>query len=191
MSRPVVLASASPRRRALLESAGITLLVRPSDTDETEQIDEAPRAYCLRVAREKARAADASDPAGGADLLVVAADTTVALDRWIPGKPGSEARAHETLRRLSGRWHEVHTAVVLRKGRRSRSRVVTTRVRFRALTDAEIAAYVATGEPLDRAGGYAIQGGGGALVDRIVGSYTAVVGLPLRETLAMLARAAP
>ncbi len=187
MSRPLVLASASPRRRALLEAVGVALLVRPSDTDETEHPGEAPRAYCLRVARAKARAADARDPEGGADLIVLAADTTVALEDWIPGKPGTDARAIDTLRRLSGRWHHVHTAVVVLQGGRERSTVVTTRVRFRILDDAEIAAYVATGEPLDRAGGYAIQGGGGALVDRIVGSYTAVVGLPLRESLALLA----
>ncbi len=188
--RPVVLASASPRRRALLEGAGVLLLVRPTQTDESERAGENPREYCLRVAREKAVAADAHDPSGGPDLLVLAADTTVALDDWIPGKPGTPERAIATLTRLSGRWHAVHTAVVLRSGARLRSRLVTTRVRFRTLSPEEIAAYVATGEPLDRAGGYAIQGEGGAFVDRLVGSYTSVVGLPLREALALLGAAA-
>jgi septum formation protein len=181
-----VLASASPRRRELLASAGVPLLVRPTDTPEEERPGEPPRQYCLRVAREKATAADASDPLDGPDLLVLAADTTVALDDWIPGKPGTPKRAEATLRRLSGRWHAVHTAVVLRSGARLRHRIVTTRVRFRELTDAEIRRYVDTGEPLDRAGGYAIQGGGGAFVDRIVGSYTGVVGLPLKESLALI-----
>lgn len=184
--QPVVLASASPRRRALLEAAGIVLLVRPTDSDEAERPGEDPRAYCLRVALEKARAADDHSPDGGPPLRVVAADTTVALDAWIPGKPGTAERAVDTLRRLSGRWHQVHTAVVVRDEARTRSRVVTTRVKFRALSEAEITTYVATGEPLDRAGAYAIQGGGGALVDRVVGSYTGVVGLPLRETLELL-----
>jgi septum formation protein len=170
----------------LLESVGVPLLVRPTDADEAEAESEAPRAYCLRVAREKALAANALDPVDGAALRVLAADTTVALGAWIPGKPGTPGKAIETLSRLSGQWHQVHTAVVLRTGHRLRSCIVTTRVRFRALTLNEISAYVATGEPLDRAGGYAIQGGGGALVDRVVGSYTAVVGLPLRETLRLI-----
>lgn len=181
---PIILASASPRRRQLLEAAGVTVLVRPTDADETEFPGENPRTYALRVARTKARAADASAPDG--PLPVLAADTTVALGTWIPGKPGSPERAVDTLLRLAGRTHQVHTAVVVRFAGREWSHVVTTSVRFRAFGEAEARAYVATGEPLDRAGGYAIQGGGGALVERIVGSYTGVVGLPLAEALALL-----
>ena len=124
-------------------------------------------------------------------MLVLAADTTVALGGWIPGKPGTPDAAVRTLTRLAGQTHQVHTAVIVRYGRRVRHRVVTTFVRFRELSRAEIEAYVATGEPLDRAGGYAIQGGGGALVDRIVGSYTGVVGLPVRESLELLRRFLP
>lgn len=188
MTRPLVLASASPRRRELLAAAGVLCLVRPTDTDETEAPGEPPRRYALRVAREKALAADDTDPDGGAPLCVLAADTTVALDDWIPGKPGTPERAVATLRRLSGRAHQVHTAVVVRRGRRVLHHVTTTSVRFRVLDEASIARYVATGEPLDRAGGYAIQGFGGSLVDRVSGSYTGVVGLPLRESLALLRR---
>ncbi len=186
MSRSIVLASASPRRRDLLAGAGVEFVVRPVEFDEVVFEGEAPRAYTRRVAIGKAVAADARDPDGGPDLVVLAADTTVALDEWIPGKPGSRERAIETLSRLSGRTHQVHTAVVVRGNRRLWSRLVTTAVRFRTLGRAEIAAYVDGGEPLDRAGGYAIQGGAGAFVDRIVGSYTNVVGLPLRETLELL-----
>lgn len=187
MTGPIVLASASPRRKMLLEAAGATVIVRPTDTDETEHPGEPPRRYALRVARAKARAADDSGPHG--PLPVLAADTTVALGDWIPGKPGTAENAAAILARLSGHTHQVHTAVVVRFRGRERHRVVTTSVRFRALTAEDIARYVATGEPLDRAGGYAIQGGGGALVDRVSGSYTGVVGLPLREALALLARA--
>lgn len=188
MSRPLVLASASPRRRQLLEAVGLRLLVRATDTDEQEHPGEAPRAYALRVARAKALAADDGAPDGGEPLVVLAADTTVALGDWIPGKPGSPDRAIEVLTRLSGKTHQVHTAVVVRRGSRTLSAVSTTSVRFRTLDPDEIRRYVATDEPLDRAGGYAIQGGGGALVDRVQGSYTGVVGLPVRESLALLRR---
>jgi len=179
------LASASPRRKALLEAAGVTLVVCPTDTDETVHPGEAPRAYALRVAREKAYAARV-DPAGARTVL--AADTTVALGDWIPGKPGTPETARNILLCLSGKTHQVHTAVVVQRGGRQLTVVTTTSVRFRALSGAEIDRYVATGEPLDRAGGYAIQGGGGALVDRVSGSYTGVVGLPLRESLVLLRR---
>lgn len=181
----IVLASASPRRRQLLESAGVDLVVRAADIDETEFPGERPRAYALRVARAKALGVRAE-----LHEVVLAADTTVALGMNILGKPVTCERARVTLRLLSGRTHQVHTAVVVRVGARSLHRVVTTAVRFRELTEGEIDRYIATGEPLDRAGGYAIQGAGGALVDRVSGSYTAVVGLPLRETLALLAEAA-
>ncbi len=164
----------------------MAFLVRPVEFDEAVRDGEAPRPYTRRVALGKALAAEAHDPQGGPDFVVLAADTTVALDDWIPGKPGSHERAIEILSRLSGRTHQVHTAVVVREGQKVRSRLVTTSVRFRTLTRSEIEAYVTGGESLDRAGGYAIQGGAGAFVDRIVGSYTNVVGLPLREALELL-----
>jgi len=175
----IVLASASPRRRELLSAAGVTFSARPANVDEAHHPGEDPVAYALRVAASKARAIDAD--------RVLAADTVVHLDGEVLHKPGVPEAALATLRRLSGREHTVTTAVVLR-ARVERSVVVHTRVCFRALGDGDISRYVATGEPLDRAGAYAIQGGGGALVDWIDGSYTNVVGLPLRETLAMLAR---
>ncbi len=175
----IVLASASPRRRELLAAAGITFTVHPADVDEAQHPDEEPVAYALRVATAKAHAIDA--------VHVLAADTVVHLDGRVLHKPGLPDAARATLRLLSGREHTVSTAAVFR-GAVERSVVVHTRVCFRALGDEEIDRYVATGEPLDRAGAYAIQGGGGALVDWIDGSYTNVVGLPLRETLAMLAR---
>ncbi len=175
----IVLASASPRRRELLAAAGIPFSVAPANVDETQHPGEDPVAYALRVATAKAAAVHGE--------RVLAADTVVHLDGEVLHKPGNPGTAIATLRRLSGREHTVTTAVVLRGGV-ERAVVVHTRVCFRALLGEEIERYVATGEPLDRAGAYAIQGGGGALVDWIDGSYTNVVGLPLHETLAMLAR---
>lgn len=177
----LVLASASPRRAALLASAGVRFVVRPTQADETPRPGEAPRDYVRRVALAKA------DHAEGRPAL--AADTTVALDGAILGKPAHADEARELLARLSGREHRVHTAVVVVGPGGRWTRVVTTRVRFRALSAEDIDRYVATGEPLDKAGAYGIQGHGGALVDRVAGSYTNVVGLPLRETLGLLARA--
>ncbi len=180
----LVLASASPRRASLLRSAGLDFDVRPADADETPLPDEDPRRYALRVAHAKAR--DVPRAAGEA---VLAADTVVALDGRILGKPADADEARRTLAALSGREHRVHTAVVVVAGGRFHTRTVTTRVRFRALTPHDIDAYVATGESFDKAGGYGIQGHGGALVARLTGSYTAVVGLPLEETLVLLGRA--
>jgi septum formation protein len=174
-----VLASASPRRRELLARVGLRPEVQPSDVDESVRAGEAPDAYAVRVARDKARAGP-----GGA---VLAAHTVVALEGVALGKAPSPEAAREMLARLSGRRHQVHTGVVL-LGRRGeeRARVVTTEVRFRSLSPEEIAAYVASGEPMDKAGAYGIQGRGGALVAEIHGSYTNVVGLPLEETLELL-----
>lgn len=176
----LVLASASPRRRQLLASAGVAFEVRPADLDEAVLAGEAPRAYARRVAVDKARAVP-GDP-------VLAADTVVDLEGRVLGKPAHAAEARAILAALSGRTHRVHTAVALRRGERVHARVCTTAVTFRRLSADEIAAYVQTGEPFDKAGGYGIQGHGGALVDRVRGSYTNVIGLPLRETLALLRR---
>ncbi|MCA9550869.1 MAG: septum formation inhibitor Maf [Myxococcales bacterium] len=176
------LASASPRRRQLLAHVGLEPPVVPSHVDETPRPGEPPVAYALRVAEDKARAC----PATGA---VLAADTVVDLDDTICGKAADEAEARAMLARLSGQTHQVHTAVVLRDlAGGMTSLVVSTRVRFRTLSEAEIARYVAGGEPMDKAGAYGIQGEGGALVAWVEGSYTNVVGLPLEETLELLAQ---
>ncbi len=176
----LALASASPRRRDLLAAAGIPCDIAPQDVDEAIHDGELPIAYVLRVARSKAAAYR------GACEAVLAADTTVAIDGAILAKAADDADAARMLALLSGRAHAVHTAVVLAWGEARLERVVTTEVRFRALTAAEIGAYIATGEPRDKAGAYGIQGHGGALVAAVHGSYTNVVGLPLPETLAML-----
>lgn len=180
----IVLASASPRRRELLASAGILFVVRPTGADETERKGEASKAYALRVAMAKALAAD--DQVEGSRVPVLAADTTVALPSQLLGKPESAEAACETLRQLSGKTHYVHTAVVVRFGAELRRLVVSTEIEFRPLSEQDIARYVATGEPMDRAGAYAIQGGAGGFVHRIRGSYTNVVGLPLVEALGLL-----
>jgi len=191
LSRLLVLGSASPRRADLLRRAGIPFEVRPTDTDETVLVDEDALAYVRRVARAKAAAAArlAGPLAGGATSpAFLTADTTVALQGRILGKPRDPAEAVATLTLLSGRAHHVHTAVALHVDGRTSAFTRTTTVHFRPLTAADIARYVATGEPMDKAGAYGIQGLGGALVDRIVGSYTNVVGLPLHQTLELLAR---
>ena len=176
----LILASGSPRRRELLSSAGVSFEVRPADVDESVRPGEAPRAYAVRVATDKANAV--------AGPLVLAADTVVALGDDVLGKPRDVEDARRTLERLSGRTHRVFTAVVLSNAGRVKSRLVSTEVTFRVLTVADIDRYVSTGEPMDKAGAYGIQGLGGALVDRVRGSYTNVIGLPLRETLALLDR---
>ncbi|MGC3997242.1 MAG: Maf family protein [Anaeromyxobacter sp.] len=181
----LVLASQSPRRRALLEGLGIALEVRPAETDESVRPGEPPREYVRRVAREKARAV--------AGAVVLAADTSVVLGQEILGKPADGPDAARMLRALSGTRHEVLTAVCVRSqgpaGPREHEALVATEVRFRPLTAGEIAWYVATGEPLDKAGAYALQGAGGAFVEGVTGSVSGVVGLPVAETLALLAAA--
>jgi septum formation protein len=186
MDRPrLILASQSPRRRELLAGLGIALEIRPARTDESVLPGEPPRAYVARVAREKARAVPGA--------VVLAADTAVVLGDEILGKPGDADDAARMLRALSGTRHEVLTAVCVRTsgaaGVREREALVATEVRFRTLSDREIAWYVGTGEPLDKAGAYALQGAGGALVDGVAGSVSGVVGLPLAESLALLADA--
>ncbi len=181
---PFVLASRSPRRRDLLASVGLHPTRFAPDVDERPHPEEAPVPYGLRVARDKVAACDAASP-------VLAADTVVALGDEIFGKAPDAAGAVAMLRRLSGRWHRVCTAVALRPTRDASiaTMVVTTNVQFRTLSEAEIERYVATQEPMDKAGAYGIQGQGGALVATVQGSYTNVVGLPLDETLALLSTA--
>ena len=179
----LVLASQSPRRRELLAQLGLALDVRPSNADESVRPGEPPRDYVLRVAREKARAV--------AGDLVLAADTAVVLGDEVLGKPAGADDARRMLRALSGTDHEVLTAVVVRRAAPALEldAVVATRVRFARLGPREIDWYVATGEPLDKAGAYAIQGAGGAFVLGVEGSVSNVVGLPLAETAALLRRA--
>nr|WP_254367892.1 Maf family protein [Paracoccus sp. Z118] len=179
----MVLASASPRRLDLLAQIGIVPdAVIPADIDETPLKGEPPRDYARRMASEKAAAVTSG--AGGA---VLAADTVVTAGRRILGKPEDEAEATAFLRLLSGRRHKVMTSVTLLHEGRARDRLVETTVRFRPLTAAEIAAYVATGDWRGKAGGYGIQGPAAAFAPWLQGSFTAVVGLPLAETAGLLA----
>jgi len=177
----LTLASASPRRRELLQQLGLPLEVRPARTDESVRPGELPRDYVHRVAVEKARAV--------AGEAVLAADTAVVLANEILGKPRDEADARRMLRALSGSLHEVLTSVCVRRGATEHTAVVAAQVRLDPLTDAQIDWYVATGEPLDKAGAYAIQGLAGAFVREIRGSVSNVVGLPLAETLDLLREA--
>jgi len=180
----VVLASASPRRRELLTLVGIPHVVRPADIDETPLPDEAPAALVTRLAREKAlRVATA---AATPHTLIVAADTTVVLDGEILNKPESVADAERTLARLSGRTHTVATGIACALNGRLVSDVEQVAVTFRRLDADEIRAYVATGEPMDKAGSYGIQGYGATIVQRIDGDYFAVMGLSLVRMLELM-----
>ena len=176
---PLVLASASPRRRALLEQLGIPLRIDPAHLDENVRPGEPAERYVLRLAREKAEAVRGRHP----DATVLAADTSVVLDGAVLGKPASPDEAVEMLRRLSGRRHQVMTAVAVAG---TGERLVTAAVTFAPADEAALRWYVSTGEPMDKAGAYAVQGIGGFLVERIEGSHSAVVGLPLVETVALL-----
>jgi septum formation protein len=178
----LILASRSPRRAELLKAAGISFEVLAADVDETPLPGEAPAAYVERLAIEKARAVLTLRPAA----RVLGADTTVTIDDEILGKPVDDADAARMLRKLSGRMHEVHTGVSLISAARVQSVVDTTRVWFDVMTDEDISWYVATGEPVDRAGAYAIQGFASRFIPRIEGSYTNVVGLPVAMVSSIL-----
>jgi septum formation protein len=186
----LILASGSPRRLALLSQACVDPdALRPADIDETPKRREAPRTLAGRLAREKALAArdQIADDETLAHAHILAADTVVAVGRRVLLKPQHVEQAVVCLELLSGRSHRVYTGVcVLTPDDRVRSRVVETRVRFKRLSRSEIEAYVASREWRGKAGGYAIQGIGGCFVDRLVGSYTNVVGLPLMETVGLL-----
>lgn len=179
------LASRSPRRAELLRTLGVGFALVDIDIDEAVAPGEVPRDYVLRLAREKA-AAGRMLCAGRAPVL--GADTSVVVDGAILGKPADEAELRYMLGRLAGRWHEVYTGVAL-AGQVPGEICVCTRVHMRAITTAEIRCYWASGEPRDKAGGYAVQGLGGAFVDRLEGSWSNVVGLPLVETAALLVAA--
>lgn len=173
----LILASNSPRRKELLRQIGLDFSVVPAEVDERILPDESPEKYVLRVALDKVRITGARVRAG----IVIAADTIVVLDGEILGKPTDSADAEHMLMRLSGKEHRVITGLAVMDAvtGRALTRSSATRVWFRSLTKQEIASYVATGEPLDKAGAYGIQGLGALLVDRIDGCYFNVVGLPL------------
>jgi septum formation protein len=177
-NRKLILASTSPRRAALLRSAGIVFDTLAPDADEALRAGETPVAYAVRTAREKA---ESLPPAP--DAVVIGADTVVSIEGRILGKPADAAEAAEMLRRLSGKLHEVTTGVCLRSAEKTVCFHTTTAVQFRALCDGEIQIYAASGEPLDKAGAYAIQGGAAGMMQRIDGSYSNVVGLPLCEVI--------
>jgi len=184
----LVLASASPRRAELLKTAGFAFEVRPADVDETPRPAEPAATYVLRVARDKALAA--AERVNGNDAWILAADTVVVVSGRILGKPTGPAEARRMLSMLSGVVHEVLTAVVVRHAGSETSEVVSTRVRFTALSAAEIDWYVESGEPDGKAGAYAIQGLGSRFVDWIEGSWSNVVGLPVATVYRMLGGAA-
>ena len=185
---PLFLASGSPRRRELLTQIGVPFSVVSASIDETPLPDEPPAAYVERLAREKARAGReqllTSTP--GAVCCVLGADTAVVLDEQILGKPVDEADALSMLMALSGREHEVLTAIAIIEAERCETRVVRSRVSFRSISQQEAALYWASGEPQDKAGGYAIQGLGAVFVAGLNGSYSGVVGLPVCETADLL-----
>lgn len=182
---PIYLASASPRRRLIFELLGIPHQLASADVDERNITARSPREYALKTAFAKANAMDDQVPAGA---IVVTADTIVVLDDDLLHKPTDADDAFAILRRLSGRTHRVITAVGVREtGRATQLDTVQTDVKIRAVTDEEIRAYIATGEPMDKAGAYGIQGMGGRLVERITGDYFNVVGLPIDKLLEMLA----
>ncbi len=183
MSVPrIILASQSPRRHDLLNLIGIAHDVVPSDVDESSLPHEAPVAYAERLARDKAAAV----AHGHADAVCIGADTIVVIDGAILGKPRDEADARRMLRLLSGRTHSVLTAVAVARHTALVSGVEDVAVTFRPLDDADIAAYVATREPMDKAGAYGIQGFGATIVQRIEGDYFAVMGLALGRLVTLL-----
>lgn len=182
-TRPrVILASQSPRRRELLALIGITHDVHPADVDESVHPDEAPVPHCERLARDKAHALAVQHP----DAVVIGSDTIVVIDGDILGKPKDHAEAIAMLTRLSGRTHTVFTAVAVAQGGVTLSGVESVSVTFRPLDATLIAAYVETGEPMDKAGAYGIQGFGATNVERIDGDYFAVMGLPLGRMVGLL-----
>ena len=172
----LTLASGSPQRRAILEQLGIDFKVEAPEVEELAEGD--PRSVALENARRKARAVEGE--------LVLGVDTEVVLDGRVFGKPADAAEAETFLRRLSGRTHEVMSGIVVRKGSAERGEVAVTKVRFRLLEQRDIDWYLASGEWRERAGGYAIQGKGAALVAEIEGDYWNVVGLPVPELVALL-----
>jgi len=181
----LILASQSPRRRELLALIGLAHDVRPANIDESHQSGETPEEHCERLARGKAMALRGSV---GAHAVIIGSDTIVVVDGEVLGKPDGSDDAARMLRLLSGRSHTVLTAVAVARGARIESAVERVSVTFRHLSDAEIAAYIATREPMDKAGSYGIQGFGATIVSRIEGDYFAVMGLALNLLVRLIAR---
>jgi septum formation protein len=181
---PIVLASQSPRRSELIGRLGLEFAVEPADIDESYRDGETPPAHAERLAREKAEKVAATHP----HALVVGSDTIVVIDGDVLGKPKDREQAVEMLMRLSGRDHEVCTGIAVAMDGRVESGLERVRVRFRALDRGACEAYVATGEPMDKAGAYGIQGFGSAIVEGIEGDYFAVMGLPVVRMLALIER---
>ncbi len=189
MTKSVVLASASPRRTALLKQMNIAHTIHPADIDESPRLNETPQALVTRLAAEKAQAVKAqleTQHSMTADTVILASDTLIAFEGQSVGKPIDKADSKKILRMLSGKQHEVLTAISALSDSRQQTQVITTAVTFAALTDEQIDAYWETGEPADKAGSYAIQGIGGEFVVSINGSASAVIGLPLYETRQLL-----
>ncbi len=178
----VILASGSPRRHELLNLVGIQHDVRPANIDETIRPRETPRRHAERLAREKASAVATRDP----NLITIGADTIVVINRKVLGKPASVDQAAAMLRQLSGREHTVVTAIAVARGRKLRSAVEEVRVKFRSLRADEIDAYIATGEPMDKAGAYGIQGYGATIVECVDGDYFSVMGMSLVRLVGLL-----
>ena len=187
MKFKIYLASRSPRRGEILGQIGIDFDVLPSDVDESVLAEEAPEHYVLRLAKEKASVCVQRLVEQGLPLRpVLAADTTVCIDGMILGKPENDADAAAMLRRMSDRWHVVHTAVAVADRDRVEVALSSTQVELAPLSDADIDAYIASGEPRDKAGSYGIQGLAGTFIRRIEGSYSGVMGLPIYETAQLL-----
>lgn len=182
----IILASQSPRRVALLKQMGIDCVGMPADIDETALPNELPTDYVLRLARQKALAIVAKNP--NANLPILAADTTVALGHEVLGKPENAADAVNMLKKLSGSTHQVHTAIAVVFNGNLETALNSTQVEMMVLSDAMINTYIASGEPMDKAGSYAIQGLAGCWIKKIEGSYTGVMGLPVHETAMLLAK---
>jgi septum formation protein len=178
----LILASGSPRRRELLAKAGFTFEVRAADIDESLLPCEQPKDYVQRLAREKAQAIAALNP----NAVVLGADTTVVLEGEVLGKPADTAEAERMLRLLSGRTHQVYTGLAVVRGAEHRLHVETTDVVFRVITEEELAFYLASGDAMDKAGAYGIQGYAARWIPRIEGDYFNVVGLPLASVVLLL-----
>jgi septum formation protein len=186
----IYLASRSPRRAELLQQIGVQFSVLPADIDEAELENEDPAAYVLRLARTKAEVCMQMLAREKLEIRpVLAADTTVCIDGYILGKPVDAAEARDMLQRMSGRRHEVMTGLAIATEVEAQALVSVTQVEMAALTAEQIEAYIASGEPFDKAGAYGIQGLAGTFIKRIEGSYSGVMGLPLYETALLLGRA--
>jgi septum formation protein len=182
-SIPLILASASPRRRELLAQVGLQFEVIPAHIDETRHANEDPAIYVARLALEKAQAIHAQHP----DAIVLGADTTVVLNGEVLNKPADLAEAEKMLRSLSGQTHQVHTGIAVVGSTAQRSHVETTNVIFAPIPEEDLAAYLATGDSLDKAGAYGIQGYAARWIPRIEGDYFNVMGLPVAATVKLLA----